>query len=178
MLVVYFLPSGRTLHSLRNENKCYCRNNALDISMSLDASENCYSDHLYLRPLRLPRDGKQCSRERSVEKSVSLVVARGWIQKEKRAIFADGDRGWGVNTWRLCGCLPRIKSLLTRAEARRALRLMLPSFYDNCKLSCRGNADAFRTCTGSPGLFYALGMGRGHEVDGWSVVKRVEDGGS
>lgn len=51
------------------------------------------------------------------------------------------------------------------------IRLIFPSLCDNCKLSCQGNIDAFRTCAAFPKLFYICRMGHGYEVDGSTVEK-------
>lgn len=51
------------------------------------------------------------------------------------------------------------------------IRLIFPSLCDNCKLSCQGNIDAFRTCAAFPKLFYICGLELGHEVDGNTVEK-------
>lgn len=51
------------------------------------------------------------------------------------------------------------------------VRLIFSPLYDNCKLSCQGNAYAVRTCTPFPQQFYVHGIERGR-------AKGVEDDGS
>lgn len=73
----------------------------------------------------------------------------------------------------------RAITLLTRAPKRDVSRLMFPPFYDNCKLSCRGNIPTLSELVQRfPSYFMRVGWGAEHEVDGRSTMKRVEDGGS